>query len=80
MSSGPAISPRDGDVVIARDPHDPSLYTLTVVPGTPQVRYPRLDDALAVAIDWAAKMPVTVWMTEDGCTFAPVEAAQRRNA
>jgi hypothetical protein len=72
--------PRDGDIVIARDQHDPTLYTLSVVPGTPQVRYASFEYAVAVAMEWALKTPVALWVTEDGRTFTALEPSGRRHA
>jgi hypothetical protein len=80
VTGSTAAIPRDGDVVIARDAHDHTRYTLTVIPGSPQVRYPSFDTALAVATEWASRMPVSLWLTEDGRIFTALEISGRRKA
>jgi hypothetical protein len=57
---------RDGDVLIARDERHPSRYTLTQVPGMPQVTWPSRHDAELAARQFARRHAVDVWIDEEG--------------
>jgi hypothetical protein len=76
-TSGP-MSPAHGDVVIGRDAEGGRLYTISVMPGNPQVRYPTFEKAVAVATAWALREHVSIWCTEDGKTFTALEPAHHR--
>jgi hypothetical protein len=72
------MSPAHGDVVIARDAKRGNAYTISVVPGDPQVRYSTYEEALAEATKWALRQPLAIWFTEDGRTFTALEPAHHR--
>ncbi len=61
-------SPRDGDVVIARE-KEGAAYTIRAVPGIPQLSYAKYEDAVSAAISWALRADVALWFTEDGKNF-----------
>lgn len=61
-------SPREGDVVIAREKGG-AAYTIRAVPGTPQLSYATYGDAVLAATAWALRADVALWFTEDGKTF-----------
>ena len=60
-TSGPML-PQHGDVVVTRDADNGNPYTIRVVPGDPQVRYPTLEKAVAVAARWAVRAHVATWL------------------
>jgi len=68
MTTSPPASPQEGDVIIAREKGG-MTYTISAVPGAPQLRYATYDHALAAATDWALRRDVALWFTEDGKTF-----------
>jgi len=63
--------PRFGDVLIARDAD--KGYTLSVVPGEPQLRHPTYELALSKAKVWALRHNVAVWFTQDGERFVKLD-------
>lgn len=67
--------PSKGDVLIAPDSHYPSMYTVSIVPGPPQLRYRTYDEALA---PWrlARTQGMVVWFTPDGKSFAKLNLDQ----
>lgn len=64
--------PTHGDVLIARDKTQQKAYTLSVVPGPPQVRCTTYEDAMVTAVAWTSQRGVGIWLTQDGQTFTPV--------
>ncbi len=68
MTTNLPASPQKGDVIIARE-NGGIAYTITAVPGAPQLRYATYEHALAAATEWALRADVALWFTEDGKTF-----------
>ena len=68
--------PVHGDVLIVKDESEEGAFTLSVVPGPPQIRCQTHADAVSVASAWASRQHVAIWFTPDGHTFAPVSIAE----
>lgn len=64
-----------GDLLIARDRSERPGYTISTIPGPPQILHRTYDQALAIARAWAALHAVTIWFTDDGKSFKPVGLA-----
>ena len=64
--------PSHGDLLITRDRSERQGYTLSTIPGPPQLRYRTYDRALLAASAWVSQHGVAIWLTEDGTTFQPV--------
>jgi hypothetical protein len=69
--------PQPGDLLIARDTDERNTYTLSVVPGPPQLRYTTYEVAIVAATAWGRRERLSVWVTEDGGTFTAVEPARQ---
>lgn len=67
-----AAGPARGDLLIAKDKAEKKAYTLSVVPGRPQMRCPTYERAVLTASAWASRQHVAIWLTEDGRAFTPV--------
>lgn len=76
-SSTPAgiTGPAHGDILVAKDPVQEKAFTLSVVPGPPQVRCATYEDAVSTASGWAIQGHVEIWFTRDGQVFTPVSLA-----
>src|SRR5581483_9770332 len=62
--------PKDGDVLIAREPSHEFGYTLSVMPGPPQTLHKSYQEALAVARRFARRYGVSaLWATHNGTTL-----------
>jgi hypothetical protein len=71
--------PAAGDVIVRKDPADGGTgWTLSIVPGPPQVHYPTLDVARQKACEWAGQNRVAVWTTDDGERYTRVEVQSSR--
>jgi hypothetical protein len=68
MMTDHSASPREGDLVIAREKGGTG-YTIRAVPGIPQLSYAKYEDAVLAATSWALRADVALWFTEDGKTF-----------
>ena len=68
--------PVTGDVLVGKDLTRTRAYTLSVVPGPPQLRCSTYDEALSTANTWAALGRVSIWVTHDGQTLTPVALAK----
>lgn len=67
-------TPPPGDLIIGRDIVDGRLvFTLSIAPDPPQVRYPTYDEALSAARNWALRQSIGIWVTEDGTQFTALE-------
>lgn len=64
--------PADGDVLIARDKDHKHAYTLSVMPGPPQMPCPTYEKAVSTAVVWASRRRVAIWSTQDGQIFTAV--------
>jgi hypothetical protein len=67
-------SPAHGDIVVARDAAKKKVYSLSVVPGPPQMLCPSYEEAVSRASAWAAANKVATWLTQDGQMFTPLAA------
>ena len=71
-------TPPPGDLIIGRDIVDGRLvFTLSIAPDPPQVRYPTYDQALSAARTWALHQSIGVWDTEDGTAFTALEVPRQ---
>lgn len=61
----PAKRAAAGDVVITRLKRSPVAYRLGILPGTHQIVYPTLEQAVDVARSFAASERVDVWLREN---------------
>lgn len=61
----PAKRASAGDVVITRLKRSPVAYGLGILPGTHQIVYPSLEQAVDVARSFAASERVDVWLREN---------------
>jgi hypothetical protein len=61
--------PVHGDLLIGKDAVEENMYTLSAVPGPPQLRGLTYEQAVSTASSWALQRRVTVWLSEDGRTF-----------
>ena len=69
--------PAPGDLVIAKDSGNDAAYTLSVIPGPPQLRCRTRQDALSVAREWAVRRRVAVWEVDhDGTVLVEPGAAR----
>ena len=66
-------SPSEGDVVILKDSGSEAAYSLSVVPGLPQVLYRSYDLALANALEWSTARRITIWKSDDGLFFTRID-------
>lgn len=62
-------APRDGDVLVAREPASAAPYAIAQVPGLVQVSTTGRDEAIRLALSFAARQAVDVWYREDGTDY-----------
>lgn len=71
-------TPPAGDLIIGRDIVNGRLvFSLSIAPDPPQVRYPTYDLALSAARAWALRQSIGIWVTEDGAKFTALEAPRQ---
>jgi hypothetical protein len=70
--SSSAGAPAPGDLLITKDTSESETYTISIVPGPPQVRYGTYALAVSAASAWASQQGVAIWSTEDSKTFSAV--------
>lgn len=72
-------APREGDIVLAREPSTSGRFTVRRHPETAQLRTSSRQDAVRVAHSFAQKHAVDVWYSENG-TYRLLEARRPVNA
>ena len=69
----PALSPRDGDVVVTRESQSRVHYTIRQLPGIVQFSVGMHDEAVRLARGFGRRYRVDVWLS-DARTYCLVEA------
>jgi hypothetical protein len=62
------LTPQLGDIVVTREAAVERLYTVRQLPGDPQFRVPRQDEALRLGWSFARQHAVDLWYAENGAT------------
>lgn len=59
-------TPRDGDIVVARDSKPATRYTVRQLPGDAQFSASHRDEAVRLARGFAQEQAVDLWYSENG--------------
>jgi hypothetical protein len=78
-ASSERSSPRDGDVVVTRETHSRTHYTVRQIPGLVGFSAAVRDEAVRLARSFAQEHRVDVWYSEDG-TYRLLEAYRPRTS